>query len=128
MSVSLSSFSPSPTAAPSFLLLLHFRCFISGGHKGVPKLSSLTWSMGFHPGSPVCPKGYVISLSPDHLLREELENCLEENKINVVNIAREKPAFCRLVTLPIMVIYRRTQCSFQPLVLVSSHVYVLVKF
>jgi hypothetical protein len=39
--VSRSSFSPSPPPAPSFLLLLHFRCLSPGGHKDVSKLSGL---------------------------------------------------------------------------------------
>lgn len=71
-----------------------------------PSWSSLAWSMGFHPGSPVYPG--LCSLSPRSSAQRGTGKLLREDKVNVVNIAKEKPTFCRLVTLSIMVIYRHT--------------------
>ena len=62
--------------------------------------------MGFHPGSPVYPG--LCSLSPRSSPQRGTGKLLREDKVNVVNIAKEKPTFCRLVTLSIMVIYRHT--------------------
>ena len=53
-------------------------------------------------------QGYVVSLSSRSSPQRGTGKLLREDKVSVVNIAKEKPAFCQLVTLSIMVIYRHT--------------------